>query len=164
MEIRNERPEDTSDIHQLTADAFAPMSFSDGTEPDIIDAMRAAGDLTLSLVAIKDNVLVGHVAFSPVRVGSVTTGWYGLGPVSVQTELQRKGIGSALIKEGLSTLRDMGADGCALIGDPNYYNRFGFESDGNLHYEGVADQHVQWLSFNNKQPAGQLVFSPAFGD
>jgi len=120
--------------------------------------------------AINNNVLVGHVAFSPVSidvvdgVGSGTNRWYGLGPVAVLPELQRKGIGSALINKGLNILRNMGADGCALIGDPNYYNRFGFISDGNLHYENVADKNVQWLSFNNVRPSGQLVFSPAFGE
>jgi len=164
MEIRDERPEDTPGIHQLTADAFTPKSFSDGTEPAIIDALRNAGDLTISLVAIKDNLLVGHVAFSPVVVCSDKSGWYGLGPVSVLPELQRQGIGSALINKGLRILRHQGATGCALIGDPNYYSRFGFVSDGNLHYEGIPDEHVQWLSFEKEHPKGQLVFSPAFGN
>jgi len=164
MIIRSEQAEELSAIHQLTADAFAPKSFSDGTEPDIIDALREAGDLTLSLVAIKEQVLVGHVAFSPVSIDSATKAWHGLGPVSVLPEMQRQGIGTALINEGLRLLRDRSSDGCALIGDPNYYSRFGFVSDGNLHYEGVPDEHVQWLSFNDVSPTGQLVFSPTFGD
>ena len=164
MIIRSEQVEECSAIHQLTATAFAPKAFSDGTEPDIIDALRAAGDLTLSLVAIKDQVLVGHVAFSPVRIDGISETWHGLGPVSVKPELQRQGIGTALINEGLRLIRDRGSDGCALIGDPDYYSRFGFVSDGNLHYEGVPDKHVQWLSFSSVSPAGQLVFSPAFGN
>lgn len=164
MEIRSEQPRDVSNIHQLTADAFAPKTFSDGTEPAIIDKLRAAGDLTLSLVAIKDNVLVGHVAFSPVSIDGDTQGWFGLGPVSVLPELQRQGIGSAIINEGLRILRNMNANGCALIGDPNYYRRLGFVSDGNLHYKDVPDEHVQWLSFEKTHPIGQLVFSPSFGD
>ena len=163
MIIRAEQAGDISPIHRLTAEAFAPMSFSDGTEPDVIDSLRAVGDLTLSLVAIEYQVLAGHVAFSPVNISGVKKAWYGLGPVSVIPELQRKGIGSALINDGLGSLRNLGAHGCALIGDPNYYSRFGFVSDGNLHYEGVPDNHVQWLSFDNAQPKGQLVFSPAFG-
>ncbi len=164
MIIRGEQAGDISPIHRLTAEAFAPMSFSDGTEPDVIDALRAAGDLTLSLVAIKDQALVGHVAFSPVNISGVNKAWYGLGPVSVAPELQRRGIGTALINEGLTLLRGMGADGCALIGDPAYYSRFGFVSDGNLHYKAVPDKNVQWLSFNGVHPTGQLVFSPAFGN
>ena len=71
MEIRSEQPADIPLIYQLTDRAFAPMSFSDGTEPAVIDALREAGDLTLSLVALKDNTLVGHVAFSPVQAGVI---------------------------------------------------------------------------------------------
>lgn len=92
MIIRSEQVEECSAIHQLTATAFAPKAFSDGTEPDIIDALRAAGDLTLSLVAIKDQILVGHVAFSPVCIDGVNKTWHGLGPVSVKPELQRQGV------------------------------------------------------------------------
>ncbi len=162
MEIRSERPDEIQEIYRLTTDAFAIMPVSDGSEPAIIDKLRAAGDLTLSLIALKDGVLAGHVAFSPVKIGSVMNGWYGLGPVSVWPGLQRKGIGSALINEGLRILREMGADGCALIGDPNYYCRFGFISDGNVQYEDLPDEYVQWISFDDQHPKGLLVFSPAF--
>jgi len=164
MEIRHEQPSDILGIYQLTADAFAPMAFSDGTEPAVIDALRLAGELTLSLVAIKKHVLVGHIAFSPITVGSSSNNWYGLGPISVLPELQHTGIGSGLIKEGFRMLRDKQAEGCALIGNPNYYSRFGFISDGNVHYKSVPDKNVQWISFNDKRPTGQLEFSAAFGD
>lgn len=162
MEIRREHPEDHSEIHQLTTDAFAPMSFSDGTEPDVIDRLRAAGNLTLSLVAIKSDNLVGHVAFSPVNIGKSTNSWYGLGPVSVKPGLQRTGIGTALINEALRILKSLGADGCALIGDPNYYSRFGFISDGRIHYQNLPDKHVQWKGFGERRPEGMLVFCPEF--
>ena len=164
MEIRSEQPADIPLIYQLTDRAFAPMSFSDGTEPAVIDALREAGDLTLSLVALKDNTLVGHVAFSPVQAGSYSKGWYGLGPISVLPEHQRTGIGSALINKGFDLLSDIHADGCALVGDPGYYCRFGFTTDGSLHYKGVPDKNVLWISFNNLHPTGQLIFKPAFGD
>jgi len=162
MEIRSEQPEDLHEIHKLTTDAFAPMSYSDGTEPTIIDNLRAAGDLTVSLVAIKSDALVGHVAFSPVSIGEFTQAWYGLGPISVRPDLQRTGIGSALINEGLRILEGMGADGCALIGDPNYYCRFGFVSDGSIHYQNLPDELVQWKSFGGRRPRGLLVYSPGF--
>ena len=164
MEIRQENPEDHQAIHQLTTDAFAPMSYSDGTEPAIIDNLRAAGNLTLSLVTIKDDTLVAHVAFSPVTIGNNTDSWYGLGPVSVQPNLQRRGIGTALINEGLRVLEGMNAGGCALIGDPKYYRRFGFVSDGSIHFQGVSDEIVQWKSFTKQRPEGVLVFSPEFGN
>ncbi len=163
MEIRRERPEDRQAIHQLTTDAFAPMSYSDGTEPAIIDDLRAAGNLTLSLVTIKDDMLVAHVAFSPVTIGNNTNSWYGLGPVSVHPNLQRSGIGTALINEGLRVLEGMNADGCALIGNPKFYRRFGFVSNGSIQYPGVSDEIVQWKSFGKQRPEGLLVFSPEFG-
>lgn len=72
------------------------MSYSDGTEPTIIDSLRAAGHLTLSLVTIRESNLVAHVAFSPVSIGDSTGSWYDLGPVSVRPELQRIGIGTAI--------------------------------------------------------------------
>jgi len=162
MEIRRENTTDFRSIHRLTTDAFESVRVSEGREAVIIDNLRADGDLTLSLVALDDSTLVGHIAFSPVQVGNVTYGWYGLGPISVSPVQQRKGIGSALVKKGLSLLRDGGAEGCALIGDPNYYSRFGFKSDGNLQYQNLPEKLVQWVSFKQQRPEGELVFSPAF--
>lgn len=163
VKIRREQPEDQREIHQLATDAFAGLSYSDGSEPTIIDNLRAAGDLALSLVALKGNALVGHVAFSPVRIGIDTSTWHGLGPVSVRPEFQRKGIGSALITKGLRILEHMGADGCALIGDPDYYCRFGFISDGRIQYQDLPNEVVQWKSFGKQRPEGLLLYSPAFG-
>ncbi len=163
VEIRSEQPEDHHEIHRLTSDAFAGLPYSDGTEPTIIDSLRAAGDLTLSLVAMKSDALVGHVAFSPVCIGTCTSPWYGLGPISVRPDLQRTGIGSALIIEGLRILEGLGAVGCVLIGDPKYYCRFGFISDGSIQYQDLPDEYVQWKSFGSQRPEGLLIYSPAFG-
>jgi putative acetyltransferase len=80
----------------------------------------------------------------------------------VWPDKQRKGIGSALINEGLAILRANGAKGCVLIGDPAYYGRFGFRSDGNLSYQDLPAQYVQSLPFQNETANGQLKFSPAF--
>jgi putative acetyltransferase len=77
-------------------------------------------------VAEIDGRIVGHIAFSPVVISGGTTGWYGLGPVSVLPERPKQGIGKALINEGLSRLKASGGQGSALVGDPNHYHRFGF--------------------------------------
>jgi len=163
MQIRKEQQADHTVIHHLTEIAFKHKAFSDGTEADIIDELRANGELTLSLVAIVDSAVVGHVAFSPVRIGHSPVGWYGLGPVAVHPDQQLKGIGTAIINQGLQMLREINADGCALIGDPKYYSRFGFVSDGNVHYGDIPDAQVQWLSFDDRTPKGELVYSSAFG-
>lgn len=162
MHIRPERPEDAAVIHALTKAAFDGMPFSDQTEARVIDALRAAGALTLSLVAAEADEIIGHVAFSPVTVNRGVAGWYGLGPVSVWPARQRTGIGQALIRDGLRRLRALGAGGCVLLGDPAYYRRFGFERDPDLYVVGAPPGAFQRLSLNGPSPKGQVSFHPAF--
>lgn len=162
MQIRNERPADHAAIHELTRVAFAPMPFSSGTEAPIIRALRAAGDLRLSLVAEDAGVIVGHVAFSPVTIDGEHAGWFGLGPISVQADRQRQGIGKALIARGLELLRQQGAAGVALIGNPEIYGRVGFESDGLLAYGDLDRRFVQRLVLSGPAPRGELKFAPGF--
>jgi putative acetyltransferase len=162
MQIRQERPEDAAKIRALTDAAFKGMPFSDQTEAKVIDALRAAGVLTLSLVATDGGEIIGHVAFSPVQVKREASDWYGLGPVSVWPDHQRRGIGQALIREGLQRLQSMGAGGCVLLGDPAYYRRFGFESDPDLYDVGAPPGAFQRLSLNGSRPRGEVSFHPAF--
>ncbi len=162
LKIRPEQPDDKQAIFDLTVAAFKPMAYSDGSEAPIINDLRKDGDLTISLVAIDSNEVVGHIAFSPVTIAGKSNEWYGLGPVAVRPDLQRTGIGSKIINEGLSILKSEGAAGCALIGDPDYYVRFGFKSDGRLHYEGLSEKYVQWLSFGDEDAEGDLKYCPAF--
>ena len=91
-----------------------------------------------------------------------TADWYGLGPVSVVPEHQRKGIGAALIEEGLRRLRVLGAAGCCLVGHPEYYPRFGFENTTELVYEGVPPEVFFVLPFDGKVPRGVVSFHEAF--
>ena len=160
MEIRPETPTDHETIYRLTKVAFQSMPFSDGSEADSIDALRDDGDLTISLVAICDAVLVGHIAFSPVSIEGRRDGWFGLGPVSVWPRLQGTGIGTVLVNAGRDRLRRIEADGCVLIGDPAYYGRFGFRSGNGLVYRNLPDRLVQWLAFGDRKPSGVLRFSP----
>lgn len=160
--IRAERPGDEDIIHELTQAAFAPMSYSSGTEGAIIRALRANGELALSLVAEEDGEIIGHVAFSPVTIGGHYDDWFGLGPISVRADRQRQGIGHALIREGIHRLKALGAKGCALVGDQAVYKGVGFVSDGELTYEGVPDIYVQHLTLSGHTPHGALTFSSAF--
>jgi len=162
MKIRAEQPADHSKIHHLTKIAFEPKAFSDGTEPDLIDELRNAGELSLSLVAENGADIVGHITFSKVVIGQFNYGWYGLGPISVHPDQQRTGIGTSLIENGFQLLQDLGCEGCALVGDPKYYSRFGFVSDGKVFYKDTPSEVVQWKSFGNLVPVGELVFHPAF--
>ena len=117
-------------------------------------ALRLAGALTLSLVAEKDSAVVGHVAVSPVAITDGTFGWYGLGPIAVAPEFQARGIGSALMRRALADLRALGARGCVLLGNPEYYGRFGFKADPSLVLPGVPPQYFQSLAFAMPMPSG----------
>lgn len=157
MIIRPEQSDDFEAIHDLTAIAFAPMPFGDGTEADSIDRMRDAGDLLLSLVAEEDKI-IGHIAFSPLKTESPGR-WAGLGPISVTPERQRKGIGSEMARVGLQKLKDLGFDGCALLGNPKVYGPMGFVS-GDITYRDLPTEIVQWQSFTGLKPSGEILFCP----
>lgn len=162
MIIRPEMADDVPAIRAVTAAAFKGMLYSSGTEATIVDALRDAGVLTLSLVAEKQGRIVGHVAFSPVTINGEAGRWFGLGPVSVEPAEQRRGIGQALIREGLERLRATGAEGCVLLGDPAYYRRFGFNSDTKLRYGDVPPEYFQRLSFTGVEPEGEVAYHAGF--
>ncbi|MFB2935390.1 GNAT family N-acetyltransferase [Aerosakkonemataceae cyanobacterium BLCC-F154] len=162
MIIRNETDTDIEVITEVTIAAFKNHPISNNTEQFIIHALRAAGVLTISLVAEIDRKVVGHIAFSPVTISDGTAGWYGLGPISVLPDYQKQGIGKALINEGLSLLKNLGAQGCALVGDPNYYKRFGFKNYPELIYEGIPQEFFLILPFTQTIPQGVIVFHDGF--
>ncbi len=160
--IRDEKETDYRVISDVTKSAFETMRISNHTEQFIIEALRSAKALTVSLVAEADGVVVGHIAFSPVTVTDGTKGWYGLGPVSVRPDFQRKGIGKALIHEGLSRLKNLKAKGCCLVGHPKYYRQFGFENVEGLVHEGVPREVFFALLFEGNIPQGKVMFHQGF--
>ena len=162
--IRDERPEDIQAIHDLTRRAFAPMAFASGDEQDLIDAVRDAGALSISLVAEIGSSIVGHVAFTQAKAADNTPGWFGLGPVAVEPELQRRGIGKQLINEGLRKLRKWNASGCIVLGDPNYYQRFGFLPFPALAPIGLPPEYFMMLPLTVLQPNAVVDFHPLFSE
>lgn len=124
IEIRPEQPADLEAIREVNRQAFGQEQ-----EGRIVDALRANG-VVLSLVAVTEGVVAGHILFSPLTVGPVTGA--ALGPMAVLPPYQRRGIGSQLVQRGLERLR---ADGCAfvaLIGHPEFYPRFGFRAAADI--------------------------------
>lgn len=160
--IRSETDADIAAITGVTIAAFETLAISNHTEQFIIEGLRSAGALAVSLVAEMDGRVVGHIAFSPVTFSDGTPGWYGLGPVSVLPPYQRQGIGKALIREGLVRLRDGGARGCCLVGHPDYYGRFGFTNPRKLVIAGVPPEAIFALSFDGHTPHGTVSFHAAF--
>jgi len=162
MTVRAERPGDEPAIHHVTEAAFADHPHSEGTEPAIVDALRACGDLALSLVAEEGGAIVGHVAFSRAILSGGEGGWYTLGPISVLPDQQGRGIGRALVEAGAAHWRKAGAQGIVLLGDPALYSRFGFVTGTPLHIEGPLADYFQVLSFTESIPASSVTFAPAF--
>ena len=162
MTIRPEIPGDHDAIRQILIAAFADHPFSHQTEHLIVEGLRADDALTVSLVAEVDGDVVGQIAFSPVKIGGKDYGWLALGPVAVSPSQQRQGIGQALVNEGLEAIRKLGAKRCVLVGEPAFYNRFGFRHNPALRMEGVPPEVLLCLSMCDETPEGAVTHHSAF--
>ncbi len=162
MNIRPETPADTEAIRRVNVEAFQNHPVSRQTEHLIVEELRRAGALEISLVAEEDGQVLGHIAFSRATVGGRDLGWRLLGPVAVLPGHQRKGVGSSLVRAGLDELRALGAAGCVLVGDPAYYTRLGFRQCRGLSWPGVPEQYVLCLPLGGEEPEGELGCHPAF--
>ena len=123
LTIRPETLGDRASIHYVNREAFGRNQ-----EADLVDKLRKRGVLTVSLVAVQDTAVVGHIAFSPVEIASEKSsfGALTLAPVAVLPTHQNNGIGSQLVIAGLEECRRLGHEIVVLAGHSNYYPRFGF--------------------------------------
>jgi len=160
--IRDQTEADFASVHQLVIAAFKAMPYACGREPFIIDALWRTGAATTALVAEDAGAIVGQVAFSTVKIGGADVGWYGCGPLSVLPLRHRQGVGGALMRAGLERLRALGAKGCVLVGDPNYYRRFGFANSDVLRFPGVPPEFFMALRLAGETPSGDVAFDKAF--
>ncbi|GAB3700109.1 GNAT family N-acetyltransferase [Corynebacterium nasicanis] len=158
MIIRPEVPADIPSIAAVTAAAFSEVEHSAQTEPAIIDALRAAGALSVSLVAVDDEQVIGHVAASPVLIDAHPGPFYGLGPLSVLPERQGEGIGSLLLRSVMEHLVD--AEVIVLLGEPDFYARFGFAPVEGLVYPDAPAEY--FLAYRNPHRRGEVSYHPAF--
>jgi len=166
MRVRDETVGDADGIDAVTRSAFADAAHSSHTEHLIVRALRAAGALSVSLVAEDGSAIIGHVAISPVTIIDLldqpVTRWYGLGPISVLPDRQGQGVGSQLMAQALRQLRERGAAGCVLLGDPGYYQRFGFQAESVLQLPGVPPAYFMALPFEGAVPQGVVQYHAAF--
>jgi putative acetyltransferase len=162
IKIRNEIDKDITVITAVTIAAFLNAEHTSHTEQYIVSALRNSGVLTVSTVAELDNKVIGHVAVSPVSISDGSKNWYGLGPISVSPDYQNQGVGSLLMHSALDSLRQKNAAGCVLLGDPNYYCRFGFKSESRLVLPDVPPEYFQAVSFTNQFPVGIVNYHEAF--
>jgi len=162
IEVRYETAGDIDGIRTVNIEAFREHPISRQTEHLIVDALRDCGALDVSLVAVGDGRIVGHIAFSKAGVGDSESDWFLLGPVAVLPDLQARGIGTTLVEAGLRELRARGAAGCVLVGDPGFYARFGFSGFQDLTYPGVPQEYVLGLAFTQVEPSGAIAANAAF--
>lgn len=160
--VRPEVTSDVADVRHVNIEAFRDHPISRQTEHLIVDTLRAAGALVVSLVAVWEDRVVGHIALSKAIIGSSANGWYLLGPIAVLPSLQGHGIGSVLVEAGLEELRARVAVGCVLVGDPGFYSRFGFSTFPGLVHDGVPQEYVLALPFTDDEPAGSVRAHEAF--
>src|SRR5262245_40088078 len=121
ISIRREKVADILPIEAVIVAAFLNAPHTNHTEQFIVHALRQSGKLAVPLVAEVGRAVVGHVAVSPVSISDGATGWFGLGPISVMPEYQRRGIGSRLVHDALRALREHGVSGCVVLGEPAFY-------------------------------------------
>jgi len=118
--VRSECDGDVSGIHGVNASAFLTPA-----EANLVDTLRDAGGISLSLVAENREGIIGHLLLSPVSVDGMINA-VGLGPVAVLPAFQRQGVGSALVRFALSECPARGVQAVFVLGHPEYYPRFGF--------------------------------------
>lgn len=162
IQIRPEQSQDIAAIESVIVAAFRNATHTSHTEQFIAKALRSSGQLSVSLVAVDNGKIIGHVALSPVSISNGATHWYGLGPLSVAPEHQGQGVGSQLVDQALTELRKLGASGCVVAGDPSYYARFGFRAEPSLVLLGMPPKYFQAISFVGPVPAGMVSYHEAF--
>lgn len=150
--IREEKPEDIEKIRELNEKTFT-QTFGQAPEANLVDRLRENCPGILSLVAVQDDRVVGHIVFSPVMIeGDRTLDGMGLGPMAVLPEFQHRGIGSQLVQAGIEILKNQGSLFIIVLGHPEYYPRFGFElashSGIRSQWEGVPDEAFMILILN----------------
>jgi putative acetyltransferase len=166
IEIRHERPDDYLMVRDVNERAFGGPA-----EARLVDMLRAANKVLVSLVALDRDRVVGHILFSPVTVAEAPENFRGVGlaPLSVLPEFQRRGIGSRLIREGLEACKREGYDAVVVLGHIKYYPRFGFSraKDYDLDNEYNALDSFMVLELQDgvlERIRGLVKYAPEFRD
>ncbi|MBD1576111.1 MULTISPECIES: GNAT family N-acetyltransferase [Vibrio] len=168
MQIRTEAPADI-----LTIDSLLKNAFPSKDEAKLVRALRENSRFTLSVVACSDEgQVIGHALFTPVTLDGEDFGWQGLAPVAVHPQYRKQGIAEQLIKYGFDSLYELGYSACVVLGDPNYYARFGFQDGEPMglvsiynsmpEYQAGAFQVLQLIEDCFTSKAGLVEYSPEF--
>lgn len=160
LKIRNEEAKDIEQVREILRAAFHTAA-----ESKLVDALRANGKVIISLVAVQDEKVLGHILFSPVSTTPPSEAkGIGLAPVAVHPNLQAQGIGSQLIQEGLRRCKELRYDYCVVLGKPRYYQHFGFEKASalGLHNEYGVEDEFMVIRFSGRELDGLVKYAPEF--
>mgnify|MGYP000132333699 CR=1 FL=1 len=164
MLIRTEAPADI-----LAIDRLLKSVFETDAEANLVMSLRENSHLTLSLVACSDDgEVIGHLMFSPVHLNGEDNNWQGLAPLAVKSDYRKQGIGASLVKEGLESLFEFGYPACVVLGDPNYYGRFGFKAASEFDFDCEWDvpegafQAIELADGCFSGHSGKIQYSPEF--
>ncbi len=168
MNIRQELPADYDAVYRVVQEAFAGAGHSDGTEQDLVAALRQSGAFVpeLSLVAEEDGQILGHILFTRAQVGSRTV--LALAPLSVLPAHQRQGTGLALMERGHGLAARLGYDYAVVLGHPAYYPKAGYlpAEDFGIRAPFPTEEGsflVRPLRADAPPPCGVITYDPAFG-
>lgn len=158
--IRDEEPKAIEQVRSILRATFPTEA-----ESKLVDALRTNGKATISLVAVNDDDVLGHILFSPVTTSPPSDAkGIGLAPVAVRPDVQSQGIGLQLIREGLQRCKELGFDYCVVLGGPKYYSRFGFEkaSAFGVGNEYGVDEEFMLIRFSDRPVKGLAQYAPEF--
>ena len=165
MQVRPETLADISAIRGVNETAFGRSA-----EADLVDVLRDDNDVALSLVAIEDDQIIGHILFCPIRIdgASKVLSAVSLSPMAVLPEYQKRGVGSKLVEDGLEVLRDNGTEVVTVLGHPKFYSRFDFKPAQNFSIECPYDVPPEAWMLIELAPgvlsgqSGKVVYPRAF--
>ncbi|MBE9076105.1 N-acetyltransferase [Romeria aff. gracilis LEGE 07310] len=171
ISVRAETSNDYDAVRHVIVDAFTPSEFGHHGEADLVEQLRDRCDCLLSLVAVEDSGVIGHILFSPVSVrnGRDMSWGMGLAPLAIAPHRQRQGIGTALVKAGLVQLAEEGCPFVVVLGHGQFYSRFGFEPAaqyGLSHGFAGIPQSAFWVNrLVQESPVtnGRIFYRPEFG-
>lgn len=167
IKVRTEKTDDIAAVYRVNE-----LAFGRADEAILVDRLRLVAQPQISLVAVDDGQVVGHIFFSPVSVESAATDLaaMGLAPMAVLPERQNQGIGSLLVREGLKKCQHLGCNAVVVLGHPEYYPRFGFvpSSQKGLRCEyPVPDEAFMAIELTTDALSGQhglVKYRPEFGE
>lgn len=163
--IRDECTEDFPTVFEINS-----LAFDTDAEARLVNLMRRKARPVVSLVAERDDQILGHIMFTPVQIDGEAAGGrtMGLGPIAVHPDAQGQGIGARLVQAGLDACRALRTELVFVVGDPEYYHKFGFKpaADSGFHYKDEKFDNVFSVLELTKGAAsglsGEVLYHPAF--